>query len=354
MTGATIDDTEFGNWLSNRFPSRGYLRVGLASAGVAFGLFLLGYATAVLGDLVYLSEPDGYLAAFAVFWALTALGLADGAYVDVWNDSRSAFAVDDEAYRDVVRPRLERIYDERRILTYATVIAVPFFAIVSAIYLPGSPFRDTAIAVFLANEPSPLPPRVLRVGLYYLFGGVNAVLVATAVNGFVNHLALVSEVSKLPFEDLRTSASVLEPVGRFTIASATVWFAGISILVLWIEAGVSGNLGTVTIGLLVFAGVVFFLAPQLILHDALLEAKRDLLAEIRAEYEEMHERARGGGEPSESLSFRLEVTDRRLESANSIRTWVYDLSSVGKLVAASVIPWLTLAQELVSTVRLGG
>lgn len=354
MAGETIDASRYGTWLSNLLPEGGYLSVGLVSAGVALGLFLVGYLIAAVGDLAYLSEPDGYLAAFAVFWTLGALALADDAYVDVWNDVRPAFAVDDETYRAVVGARLDRIHDEGRILVYAAGLWLPFIAIVNAIYLPGSPFREAAVAVFLANEPSPLPPRVLRVGLYYLLGAVNAVSIAAALNGFVNHLALVSEVADLPFEDVRTAASELEPVGRFTIASATVWFAGISLVVLWVEAGVSGDLGAMTIALLVFVGAVFFLAPQLILHDALVDAKRDVLAGIRAEYDEMRELTRGTGAPGGDLSLRLKVTDRRLESAKSISTWVYDLSSVGQLVAAAVIPWLSLVQELVSTVQLGG
>lgn len=350
----TIDGTELGNRLSSTFPSGGFLRIGLFSAGVASGLFLLGYAIAAVGGLAYLSEPDGYLAGFAVLWTLTALGLADATYVDTWNRVRPAFAVSDGTYRRVVGDRLARIYDERRILACAGAVWLPFAAAVTAVYLPGSPFRDDLVAVLLANDPDPLPPSTLRVVLYFLLGAANAVLVGAAVNGLANHLGLVRDVADLPFDDVRTAASELEPVGRFTLASATVWFAGVSLVVLWVEAGLSSDLGAVAIGLLVLIGAVLFLAPQLVLHDALSDAKREVLAGIRAEYEAMDERVRAAGEPAVDLPLRLEVTDRRLESANSIRTWVYDLSSLGGLVAASVIPWLTLVRELVSTIRFGG
>jgi hypothetical protein len=183
MVGETIDTSRYGTWLSNLFPASGYLSIALVSGGVALSLFLVGYLLATVGALAYLSEPDGYLAAFAVFWTLTALGLANDAYVDVWNDVRPAFAVDNETYRAVVGTRLDRIYDRYRVLVYAAGLWIPFVIIVNAIYLPGSPFRDAAIDVFLANEPSPLPPRVLRVGLYYLLGAVNAVLIAAVLNG---------------------------------------------------------------------------------------------------------------------------------------------------------------------------
>jgi hypothetical protein len=323
--------------------------VALVSAVVALGLFLFGYVLALVGDLAYLSAPESYLGPIAVFWTLTWLGLADDVYVGVWNDVRPAFAVDDGAYRAVVRPRLERIYDRRRVLGYATVLGTPYALLVAAIYLPGSPFRGAAVDIFLANEPSPHPPRLLRVLLFYLFGAANAVLIAAVVNGFVTHLALVRAVAGLPFRNAHTGAAELKPVARFSIASATVWFAGVTLVVIWVEAGLSGTVGVATIAVLVFLGVVFFLAPQLLLHDALLDAKRDVVAGIRAEYDEMAGQARGHGRASDDRSFRLEVTDRRLEGAQSIRTWVYDLPSVGALVVSSAIPWLTLVRDLLST-----
>ena len=350
MADRPIDATDYGDPLSTLLPSRSYLLVGLVSAGVALGLFLLGYALALVGDLAYLSAPESYLGPFAVFWTLAWLGLADDVYVGVWNDVRPAFAVGDGSYRAVVRPRLERIYDGRRVLGYATVLVGPYALLVAAIYLPGSPFRGDAIDLFLANEPSPHPPGLLRVLLFYLFGAANAVLIAAVVNGFVTHLALVRAVSGLPFRNAHTGAAELKPVARFSVASATVWFAGVTLVVLWVEAGLSGNVGTATIALLVFLGVVFFLAPQLLLHDALLDAKRDVLAGIRAEYDEMAGLARDPGEAPGDLSLRLEVTDRRLEEARSIGTWVYDLPSIGTLAVTSAIPWLTLLRELLSTI----
>lgn len=38
--------------------------------------------------------------------------------------------------------------------------------------------------------------------------------------------------------------------------------------------------------ILLLAGVLFFVAPQMILHAALLDAKRELLAELRKEYQQ--------------------------------------------------------------------
>lgn len=349
--GETIHTDEYVAWFSHLVPSDTYVRVGTAAAGVSITLFLVGYVVGVVGNFDYLSEPEGYLGAFGVFWLLTWLGIADTHYVDVWNEIRPAFAVDDETYRAAVQYRLQRIYDNRRILSHTATLALPYVLIVTAIYLPGSPFRDVAANVFLA-ESDPYAPNVLRVIEFYLIGIVNALLLATVINGFLNHLALIREVAELPFQNIYTTASDLEPVGRFTIASSTVWFAGISLIILWMGIGVSSAIATAIIAVLVFTGIVFFLAPQLRLHDALIDAKQDALAEVRAEYDEMYQTVKQGAQQPESLSPRLELTDRRLANVQSIRTWVYDVSSIGKLVAASMIPWLKLVQQSIAMSQL--
>jgi hypothetical protein len=342
--------TEYESWLSLLFPSNDLSRVVLVAATVSGGLFVAGYAIATVGNLRYLALPEGYLGAFAVFWMLTCLGVADAFYVDIWNDVRSAFAVDEETYHAVVESHLSHIHDTRRVLAYTVALLVPYLLIVSAIYLPGSPLRPTAVDVFLGGE-SDYAPSVASVLVFVLLGGANAVLLATICNGFVNHLKLVRDVSDLPFRDVYASASELEPVAGFTIASATAWFTGVSLIVLWIRAGISGTIGMAIIAVLVGVGIVFLLAPQLILHDALMDAKRAELVEVRAEYRQMHQRTGQGGS-SDDIALQLELTDRRLENAKAIRTWVYNLSSLGKLTAAALIPGLTLVQKLVTTAEL--
>ena len=351
MTAETIDEGRYGGWFSELLPSRGYLRVGLVSAGTALGLFAYGYAVAAVGGLEYLSEPDGYLASFAVLWTLAWLGLADETYVEVWNDVRAAFDVDDDTYRSVVGAGLDRVYDGRRVLAYAAVFGVPWLFATAALYVPGSPYRDVVAGLVL--EADPFAPSYLWLAVFYPYIAVLALSFGAVLNGFVNHLGLVNEVSDLPFRDVRRAASELESLGRFTLASGAAWFVGATFFVLWQGANLDGTVALGALGVFVSVGVVLFLAPQLVLHDALADAKRDVLAGIRAEYDEMDRLLRADDPPGD-LSLRLDVTDRRLEGATSIDTWVYDLSSVGKLVAASVIPWLALVQELVATIRLGG
>ncbi len=342
--GETIDTTDYGVWFSPLIPSHSYLSVTLVAVTAGVVLFSLGALISAAGGLDYLEKPGGYLGSVAAASMLGALGIADDRYVGVWNEVRGAFAVDDDTYRTVVRPWLARIHDGRRVLGYGAVLAFPYLYAVAVGYLPGAPLHATAVDVLYGGELA-YDRGTPSVVLLSLFGIVNAVLVATIVNGFLNHLALVGEVSDLPFRNVHASASELEPVAGFTVASATAWFAGTTLILLWVRAGISGTVGTALVAVLVATGVVFFVAPQLMLHDALSDAKNDEIVSIRAEYGEIHESMRTDADPPGDFSTRLQVVDRRLENAQSISTWVYDLSSVGKLAVASVIPWSTLVQQ---------
>lgn len=110
------------------------------------------------------------------------------------------------------------------------------------------------------------------------------------------------------------------------------------------HSSLSVTIRTTMIAFLVVTGVVFFASPQPILHEALVEAKQRTLLYIRREYTEMHRRIREA-EPTGTPSLELELIDRRLQNAEAINTWVNNVTSIDKLVAALVIPWLTLFQE---------
>jgi hypothetical protein len=350
--GELFHTDDYVSWFSYLFVSHGYVWIGLVAAMVSLGLFAVGYGISLLGGFAY-PKVNTYFGVFAVFAMLAALGVADRIYVDVWNDIRRAFDVDDETYRAVVHPRLEQIHDEKRILASAVALAAPYFYITTVSYTPLDwPLRNLALEYFYSGE-LVYDTGILSVVVICLFGAVAALLIATIVNGFVVQLTLAREVSALPFRDIYTSASDLEPLAIFTIASATAWFAATSLIILWMQIGLGMLIGWVMVALLVLTGIVFFLAPQLVLHDALRDAKRNKVVDIQREYRELHTLARQDT-PSDSLSLRLELVDRRLENAQSISTWVYNASSLSKLVAASVIPWLTLIQEFGKTLNFLG
>jgi hypothetical protein len=159
------------------------------------------------------------------------------------------------------------------------------------------------------------------------------------------HVFALRAVARLPFRDIHAAARQLEPLVRFSMTPATAWFAGISLVVLWFHAGISSDVALLTIGALMFVGLLHIGAPLLILHDALEKARQELLEEVRREYAEIRQSIRSAEESADELSLWLEVTDRRQQNAKAVSTWVYDLPSVSRFVAASVIPWWTIIQR---------
>lgn len=346
-----ITNDEYVSWFTYLFPRHDTAWIAGVSAALSLGVFYLGYAIAIVGGLEY-PQLNAYVGTVAIFGMVAAIGFADDIYADAWTQVRDAFAVDDETYRDALDLHLTRIHDGRRIGLLTAVFALPYIYIVTVSYLPLAwPFRESVVDIVFSGGELSYRTGAASVVLVVLFGVVSSLLIATIVNGFLNHLALVREVADLPFRDVYASAADLEPLAMFSTITATAWFAGISLIILWMHTSLSGTLGTTMIAVLVVTGIVFFAAPQLILHDALVEAKHRKLVDIRREYTEMYHRMQQDVEPTETLPLELELTDRRLENAKAINTWVYNVSSISKLVAASVIPWLTLLQEVGSVLE---
>jgi hypothetical protein len=350
-----LNNSEYESWFSHLFPSHGYRPLVLVSAAVTLGIFVLCSGIVMLDPSYSLSWPTVYLSMVGIFGALVWLGWVDGVYVDVWSEVRPVFAVDDETYRAVVHPGLERIYDERRVLAYWVAVTVPSLLVASVLFLPGLPtgLQEPVRTLFVSG--TGLSPSLTQTVLVYLFAPIELLLLVTAFHVLSNHVTLVREASELPFRDLHTSALGLEPMVGFGMASATAWLGGASVVALWARiVGYDPLLEQGTVLLLALVGVVAFFAPFLVLHLELRHAKRRKLAEIRNEYDETRELMERDPEPSENLSFRLEVTDRRLESAKSIHTWPYNAASVWRLVTASVIPVLTLVDGVRQFIDSGG
>lgn len=348
---ATLDDDRYVSWVSSLSPAPGYAPLVAVSASAALGVFALGYVVSAVGGLPfsYLRSPDFspaiYLSAGGIFWTLAWLGWAEQVYVDMWNEVRPAFAVTDDAYREAVGPWLERIHDEGRLLGYWVAFAAPGFLLISVVYLPVVPSGiQASVGRLLLGG---VRPSATVAAVNYLYFAVGSALLVTACYTFANHLFLLGDVSELPLGDPHTAASDLEPVVRFSMATSTAWFVGVSVVVVWTRIQrLNPAVESASVLVLVLVGVVIFAAPTVIVHVALADAKRDALTDARREYEAIHRSMERGEHPVEELTLRLEVTDRRLESARSIRTWPYDVRSAGKLATAAVIPWLTLVREV--------
>lgn len=197
-----------------------------------------------------------------------------------------------------------------------------------------------------------------RIANCALFGAVLIPALVTSVRGFVQHVRMLRRVAELPFRNVYTAARQLEPLVRFSMLPATAWFLGVSLVVLWMRAGISGSAAVFLVATLVLIGLLHIATPLLLLHDALKEAKEELLLEIRAELTDIHREVYDEDGSLDRLSLWLDVVDRRRQRAKAVSTWVYDLPSLRRFMVASIIPFPTVAKDVVSLVpslkALGG
>lgn len=345
-----LNGDAYANWISHLFPSSDYRTLGLVSLLVALGVFTLGYGIAWLGTDPYLSKLYPYVGAGATFWVLLWLGWVDSVLVDVWNRVAAAFDVDSATYRDVIGGRLAVFYDDTVTLGYSVVLLVPYLLFVMLLFFfPSALGGDLADVIFRSSYQSRLGDYSLaRLANYTLFAAVLVPALVTSVRGFVQHLRMLRKVAELPFRNVYTASRQLEPLVRFSMIPATAWFVGVSLVVFWTRAGISNSAAVLLITTLVFIGLLHVVAPLLVLHDALKDAKEDLLLEIRAELADIQRELHNGDSSLDRLSLWLDVVDRRRQRAKAVSTWVYDLPSLRRFMIASVIPFVTLVRDIVS------
>ncbi len=340
-----LESSAYTNWISHVFPNSRYRTLGVVSALAAGGVFALGYGITALGGGDYLCKRYPYVGAGGIFWILLWLGWVDAVQVSVWNRVYPAFGVDSATYRDVIGSQLDSFYNDRVTLGYSASLVVLYLACVVLFHVSAFPGDGRISMIFdsyLGGD------SLVRAANFVLFGTVLIPALVTSVRGFVNHVLLLRRVKKLPFQNLSTAAQQLEPLAKFSLTPATAWFAGVSLILLGGRGEVSDPIAQVVIATLVLITVVHIAVPLLTLHDALQDAQRELLAEIRADYDEIRHSVRTGDESPDRLSLWLEVTDRRQQNANAISTWVYDLSSLRRFLVAAAIPLLTLIDEVLS------
>lgn len=347
-----LNDDAYGNWISHLFPSSDYPTLGLVSLLVALGVFALGYGIARLGTDPYLGKLYPYVGAGATFWVLLWLGWVDSVLIDVWNRVATAFDVDGATYRDVVGGRLAAFYDDSVTLGYSVALLVPYLVLMILLFfLPSVPGSGLAEVVFRPGFQARLGDYSLaRLANYTLFAAVLIPALVTSVRGFVQHVLMLRSVAELPFRDVYAAARQLEPLVRFSTAPGTAWFIGVSLVVLWMQAGVSGSVAVALVTALVLIGLLHIAMPLLLLHDALKEAKAELLLEIRAELADIHREIHDEDSSLDRLSLWLDVVDRRRQRAEAVSTWAYHLPSLRRFMVASVIPFVTLVDKVLSLV----
>jgi hypothetical protein len=327
--------TAHGGWIPRTFrsssQSRIVLRAVLASAVILGAEYLL---EVVWLDLPYwhrwesfLADPGVQLAALGLVFTLTLLGQWGARYVELWADVRPAFDVPDEEYDAVVRRSLVAFYGRDH---------VPFalFALV-----------QIAVYGLFRGE---LPAGFLHVGFLHFFA-------VTALYCFYRHTVTIQRITALDLADVARARPTLSRVADFSVVVGLTWFAALSALVAYVGffVGLERGIGlfyAAAVLVLVFVGLLTFLAPVVLLHEALSAAKQERLRRLDAEYEALFWDWRAG-DLDRDLDSGLDLLEKRRRNVEAISTWPYRLVSVGELALASLVP-TTLS--LVQTLGLGG
>jgi hypothetical protein len=265
-------------------------------------------------------------------------------------DIESCFTIDELSYEEFLDARLERLYDVRPVL----VLFVLF----------------EPIHIYIANR---LTPFESRGTVLILLNVVLVYLAITAIYMAYVHFGTVKRVLRLGFENIYTAARDLKPLVRFSITISFWWFVGVSLITiyywLWLSdelqaLNVSGTSSTESIfvvenavlfGLLITIGFAVVAVPTWQMHVALADAKEDLLAEVNAKRNEIHNEVitnwTTAGSPGE-FTAELSAAEQAYESVAQIRTWPYDVKALSKVLISAVLPMTQFGLSAVSTVGI--
>ncbi|MEF8876049.1 MAG: hypothetical protein V5A60_04970 [Haloarculaceae archaeon] len=328
-------------WLLRVFPEPNQRSIVLRAVlltGVILGLEYL--VEVVWLDLSYWQEWDPFftdpgvpLSALGLLFTLVLLGQWGARYPALWAEVRPAFDVPDPRYDAVVRECLGALYGRDH---------VPFLL-----------FAVVQVGVY-ALFPAALPAGYLHVGFLHFFA-------VTALYCGYRHVATIQRVTDLDLVGVSRARPTLSAVADFGVIVVLNWFAALALLLVYVgfflRPGLaSGPLDALMVDVgsfyalaglaLVAVGVLLFVVPVVLLHEALAAAKRDRLHAIETEYETLFEAWREDdldGDPSVGL----DLLEKRRRNAEARSTWPYRLVSVGQVLLGSVVPAaVSVAQAL--------
>ncbi|MEF8828157.1 MAG: hypothetical protein V5A49_03940 [Haloarcula sp.] len=307
------DFHEYRTWIDHLVGDSSAQEVGLRALGFSVGIFGLGFLIALAGDAgsAYLQSASPYLIGIGIL--LTTLSYAWGSrkLLSLWPRVRDAFATSDEAYDALVRNGLERVYNDRAILTEFGLLAVVILSLQFVVPIPA------AVQVGFAPVAEVMGTTV-RYGdvINHLFGIVALLYAVTGVHMAVTTLHLLYRVTLLPLEPPRTAASELETFADFSAMAASLWFLIVVLIVVvyqsvfeyLFEIGEAFGVGFWIIGavaMVLLVGLAIFLVPQVAIHSALVRRKRERLREIDEELDSFLNSLRDGDSSPDELSMAL-------------------------------------------------
>lgn len=356
-TGPGINPHHYGIWLDRLFGdevSRGMVvralgfSIGLFGIGLVFSS--LGGSTPMAGAIAYLAAPTGYLLSILVL--LTSVGYVWGSrkFISLWGEIRDAFAVDQQTYTEVVESGLDKMFNDR-------AIAFEFVVIFVVGWLLFREFPTIPFGYYLHF----VTPGYLWV-LNNITGAIGLLYVVTGIHLATTSLRLLYRVTELPLERPQIAVSELQEFGDFAVIVTTIWFLLVLLFATgWRQFFTGGLEGynelyiTGALVLLVLVGIALFLVPQVAIHSALVERKRERFLELDEELDLLKSSLLAGDRNHEEVSTALDLHNRQYRRAENTRTWLYDFRGLLQVVGSGITAVLSILlqfTDLLSNINL--
>lgn len=318
---SVTDRSAYSGWLLRAFPEPDQPHILLRAVLGTAAILAVEYVVEVVvlnleywqRNGPYFTSPDILLSAFGLAFALVLVGQWGARYVELWEEVRPAFDVPDEQYDTVVRRSLEDMYGRDHVLFL-------LFAVV-----------QIGVYTLFGSE---LPAGFFHVGFFHFFA-------VTTLYAFYRYTDAIGRVTDLDLVGLVEARSTLLEIADFSVAVCLSLFAALAALVVWIgfflELNRAVDLFYASVVLFfVGVGLLAFIIPVMLLHEALAEAKRERLNSIYDDYDSLFRTWKEGdldGDPSVAL----DILETRRQNTEALSTWPYRLVSVGKLALGSVV-----------------
>ena len=315
-----------------------------------------GFVVAVVAGqpVRYLLAPSTYLVGAGFLVTTLSYGWGSRRFLSLWHRIGDAFAIDEPEYHALVVAGLDRVYDDRAIFLEFLVGLVLIMSLQQVAPIPAAiPVGFEPIGELLG-----VTVRYADV-IQHLVGVVVLLYVVTGIHMATSALWLLYRVTQLPLERPRIAATALEPVADFSAIAATMWFLLVVLIVLvyqpiveyLLDLGGALDLGVWVGGSIVafvLVGAGIFLVPLLLIHSALLRAKRERLLELDAELESVVREFEADERGSDAVSTALALYDRRRERVQTTRTWLIDLRGVAHMVGSGIAAALSMLTQVVT------
>jgi len=317
---------------------------------------LAGFVVAVAAGepAAYLQSPSTYLVGAGILVTTLTYGWGSRQFLSLWHRIDDAFAIDESEFHALVTGGLDRVYDDRAIFLEFLAGLVLIMSLQQVAPIPAAiPVGFEPIGELLG-----VTVRYADV-IQHLVGVVVLLYVVTGIHMATTALWLLYRVTQLPLEGPRIAAMELEPVADFSAIAATMWFLLVVLIVLVYQPIVEYLLdlgGALDLGIWVGGSVVafvlvgagIFLVPLLLIHSALVRAKRERLLELDAELESVVREFETDERGSDGVSTALALYDRRRERVRTTRTWLIDLRGVAHMVGSGIAAALSMLTQVVT------